>query len=153
MWLFSSRRLDAYRLLEKSCKAAWGFKDLPKVEKTSEGKPYFPAFPGFRFSLAHSGEWAICGLSRREIGVDVEKIKPRRENLPRRVFGVDMDWEEFYRRWTAMEAYGKLTGRGIGPLVGTGFEMPEEVEVFQFRRTDCWVTVCYAKDREKKKEH
>lgn len=141
--VFLSRRMDAYGLFEWACGEVWGMKGLPPMARQKAGKPYFPGLEGYYFSLSHSGGWAMCALSRREVGCDVERVVPRRENLPRRVFGREMDWEEFYRRWTEMEAYGKWTGEGIGPLVRRKFVRPDEVKCCQRRLEDSWAAVCY----------
>lgn len=140
--LYLSRRLDAYALLERACRERWGMESLPSIEIAPGGKPRFSAFPRCHFSLSHSGPWALCGVFEEELGVDVEMIRPRRAGLPKRVFREEMPWEEFYRRWTAMEAYGKLTGRGIGALVGQPLELGEDVTLFQRRVENVWVSLC-----------
>jgi 4'-phosphopantetheinyl transferase len=94
------------------------------------GKPYLPPAPGpswLRFNLSHSGDLALCALSRGiEVGVDVEQVRS------------DLDWEQlarhtfrppevqsilafapaerrraFYRMWTCKEAVVKARGDGL----------------------------------------
>lgn len=89
----------------------------------------------------------MCALGDTPMGCDIEELRARRAGLPERVFRREMDWEEFYRRWTAMEAYGKWTGRGIGKLVGTEFVLPPEVTMFQKRRENMVLAVCCEGER------
>lgn len=140
--VYLAREGDVCALLAEACKREWGMETLPTIAKTAAGKPFFPAFPDCHFSLSHSGEWRVCGLFEGEIGVDVEIIRPRRAGLPRRVFREEMPWEEFYRRWTAMEACGKLTGRGIGAMVGQPLRLPEGVTLVQRRLENAWLSLC-----------
>lgn len=134
--------MEAYRLLAYGCERVWGMETLPEIQRGRWGKPYFHAEGGRHFSLSHSAGWAMCALSDAPVGCDMETIRPRRDGLPQRVFRREMDWEEFYRRWTAMEAYGKWTGRGIGELVGTEFALPPEVTLVQRRRENMILAVC-----------
>lgn len=85
---------------------------------------------GIRFSLSHSGEYALVAVARgREVGVDVEVRKAEREclKLAARFFAPaesqtiaslhgDAQQRLFYRFWTAKEAY--LKGRGVGLSLG-----------------------------------
>mgnify|MGYP000222774281 FL=1 len=89
-----------------------------------------------RFSLSHSGEYALLVVARdREVGVDVEVRKANLEclKLAERFFAPaetramaalhgDAQQRLFYRFWTAKEAY--LKGRGVGLSFGLErFEM------------------------------
>lgn len=107
----------------------------PKVEEPryrygKNGKPYL-ADHAFLFNLSHSGDYVFCGVSKQEIGVDIQKIQGEcRMRLAKRFFAVSEcqaleacgDEEQrrriFFRMWVRKEAYGKLTGRGIAGAVG-----------------------------------
>ncbi len=39
------------------------------------GKPYFPS-PRCQFNLSHSGTLALCALSDRPVGVDIQMVRP-----------------------------------------------------------------------------
>ena len=94
------------------------------------GKPYLQDYP-FYFNLSHSGEYVFCVISGREVGVDIQQLRPVDEvRLTRRFFSEEeqkalekcFNREEqrklFYRLWTRKEAYGKLTGEGIAASMG-----------------------------------
>ena len=84
------------------------------------------------FNVSHSGNYVLCAVSDKPIGVDIEQIKPFRTGMVARYFTKDeaayiwggatpatetvTDPEictRFYRTWTAKESYVKMTGTGI----------------------------------------
>ena len=75
------------------------------------------------FSLSHSGFFVACAVSSREIGADIEALRPIRPALAKRVCtpeelryisaGGEFDSARFLAVWTAKEAYCKYTGEGI----------------------------------------
>ncbi len=92
------------------------------------GKPMLDAEDGLlRFNLSHSGDLALVAVSRgREIGVDVERIRPDRDldRIATRFFStVEVAAllalpraeraEAFYHCWTRKEAYIKALGDGL----------------------------------------
>ncbi len=102
----------------------------PRYQYGENGKPYLEGC-SFYFNLSHSGDYVFCGVSKREIGVDIQKIQAGNElRLARRFFSpVERQALEacgdgesrrsmFFRMWTRKEAYGKLTGEGLGGAVG-----------------------------------
>lgn len=139
--LFFSKTPDgksaAPLLLEQAARKYWNLECLPPRAARPGGKPYFPSRPDLCFSLSHSGPYALCALSRREVGADVEVCRPRRESLPRKALSKrEYDWfqargcrwEDFYTLWTLKEAFVKWQGTGLTrppctisvPLLETG---------------------------------
>lgn len=66
---------------------------------------------GWCWSISHKREWAAAAISRTPVGVDVEKIAPRRESMLDEIaesweWGQlgGKTWEGFFRLWTAKEA-------------------------------------------------
>lgn len=113
---------DAWALLSDAL-ALRGIHTLPKVERASQGKPFFPALPELHFNLSHTAGWSLCALSDAPVGVDIEALRPRREGLWRycltdgeyeAFLAAGGGWEEFYRLWTLKEAWCKYTGEGLG---------------------------------------
>lgn len=95
----------------------------------NHGKPYLKNYP-FYFNLSHSGDYVLCVLSEQEIGADIQWKSPQvSERVLQRFFSSEEKayWEQcsteyekrdfFYQMWCRKEAYGKLTGEGIGDAV------------------------------------
>ena len=97
--------------------------------RTSSGKPFLPAHPGFHYNFSDSGDYLVLAVSPdHEIGVDLQKITPVHAGVLRtakRFFHPDdlrllqnqKDAEEqlslFFRIWTVKEAFVKCTGEGL----------------------------------------
>ncbi len=97
------------------------------------GKPFLASADGLRFNVSHSGGLALLAFAwRREVGVDVERLRPvpEAEDIAGRYFS---PWEAaelrrlpkgeraaaFFRCWTRKEAFVKATGDGLSrPLDG-----------------------------------
>lgn len=105
----------------------------------SDGKPYLPAYPQFHFSISHSGDYAVCAVSEKEVGVDIQEIRPVKTDIAKRFFTEaeraqierahmqtghtqnakskhmlpDENNYMLFRIWSAKESYVKLTGRGM----------------------------------------
>jgi len=94
------------------------------------GKPSV-ADTALRFNLSHSHELALIAVaSERELGVDIERTRRRRDPLriARRYFtraendaieGADDRVIAFYRYWVAKEALLKATGLGLAAGLGS----------------------------------
>ncbi len=85
------------------------------------GKPVFAQRDDLYFSLSHSGPYAMCAISDRQIGADVQQIRPVHMSVARRFHFRERDWlaeqphEEqnraFFRIWTRKEAWVKAVSR------------------------------------------
>jgi phosphopantetheinyl transferase len=85
--------------------------DELRFETNEHGKPRLAAPEGeLEFNLSHSGSLALVAVARREVGVDVERIRDTRP------LG-------FYRRWADREARVKCLGTGL-----TGAVPPDAIE-------------------------
>jgi phosphopantetheinyl transferase len=76
-----------------------------RFEAGEHGKPRLTdAGRELAFNLSHSGSLALVAIARREVGVDVERIRTKRP-------------VDFYRRWADREARVKCLGTGLtGPV-------------------------------------
>jgi phosphopantetheine--protein transferase-like protein len=106
-----------------------------EVELTvgEHGKPRL-AGEQLHFNLSHSGAMALIAVCQdREVGVDVERIKPGRDLIAlaeRALLPADAEAVReaaegereatFYRRWACHEARLKCLGVGIGSLLPPG---------------------------------
>ncbi len=126
IWIFGTRggagRALARPLLAEAARRAWGLEELPVEERGAHGKPFFPGRPELQFSLSHSGELVLCALSRRSVGVDVERVRPRGQALLDRTLtgeerawcmAQEDPWRGFCTLWTRRESLCKQTGRGL----------------------------------------
>jgi len=88
------------------------------------GKPFISNIPNFHFNLSHSGNWVVCAVSTKAIGVDIEEIKEvnyevaeycfsKKENSE--LLNVEEDKRPgyFFMIWTLKESYLKAQGIGI----------------------------------------
>ncbi|MEV0201456.1 4'-phosphopantetheinyl transferase superfamily protein [Nonomuraea sp. NPDC050691] len=94
------------------------------------GRPCLePERGGFDFNLSHSGEWALVAVAApgTRVGVDVERIRADLDHveLARRMYQPEeaervreRGLAEYFRLWTAKEAYVKATGAGLAGLRG-----------------------------------
>jgi phosphopantetheinyl transferase len=76
-----------------------------RFETSRHGKPRLASPEGeLAFNLSHSSSLALVAVARREVGVDVERIRTKRP-------------VDFYRRWADREARVKCLGTGLtGPV-------------------------------------
>lgn len=100
----------AYELLYAAA-AVCGLPTGP-VEKTEEGKPYFPEAPETYFSLSHTDGYAVCAIGDVPCGIDIERKRPISKRIRDRFLDGATE-EEALCRWTERESYGKLDGRGF----------------------------------------
>lgn len=112
----------AYLLLCEALRKEYGIHEPPVFEYGEHGKPVLAGFPHIHFNLSHCREAAICVVSDKPVGVDIESIHRYSESLARYVMNDD-EMEEilhaensalsFTKLWTQKEAVVKLTGHGI----------------------------------------
>lgn len=124
------KSMDSHALLKKALQDYFDRNALPigldkmVITKDSEhGKPYLEGVPHVHFSISHSGKWWICAIDSNPIGLDLQEV-PEKENnvekLAKRFYHKrETMWlrgksqEEFYRLWAYKESYVKYTGVGL----------------------------------------
>lgn len=90
------------------------------------GKPALHQDKSLHFNLSHSGEYALCGVAKQVLGVDIELLRPmdRLDGLVQRCLApseqrallqtpTSEQSTGFLKYWTCKEAYLKATGQGI----------------------------------------
>ena len=114
--------LAVYLLLMEGLEKEYGILEPPLFSYTPEGKPVLAQYPDIHFSFSHSGAVALCALSDRPIGADVEvprKIRPSlvsytmNESEEALINASENPTMQFLHFWTRKEALLKLTGEGI----------------------------------------
>lgn len=86
------------------------------------GKPYV-VNSDIEFSISHSGTVAVCAISDKPVGIDIERIRDANINVAKRLFAPDeqkyvfekwsLSKQRFFEIWTRKEAYVKMLGKGI----------------------------------------
>ena len=113
----------AYLLLCEGLEKEYGIVEKPIFEYGEHGKPSIVGRPDIHFSLSHCREAAICVVSDRPVGVDVESVHRYNERLARytmndeemaEILAAESPDLAFTRLWTQKEALLKCTGEGIG---------------------------------------
>lgn len=96
--------------------------DLPPIQKTPRGKPYFENSP-WHFSISHTKRHAFCVLSRQNVAIDAEELD-RDINLQladkilspgeKQQFDAALDQRKVLLTfWVLKEAAAKLSGEGL----------------------------------------
>jgi 4'-phosphopantetheinyl transferase len=118
----SLRSILAAYLNERPCDLTFSYSAAGKPALAS---PWSDS--GIQFNVSHSGGAALLAFARRrEVGIDIEKIRRdvELEGIARRFFSLreqeqltEIDpnerYEAFFRCWTRKEAYLKATGAGL----------------------------------------
>lgn len=89
------------------------------------GKPHVIGWrESLYFNVSHSGEWIVCAIDIRPVGIDVERIIPIDLQIAHQFFSkqecvqlMSMPAEQrlpyFFEIWTMKESYIKADGRGL----------------------------------------
>ena len=99
-----------YALLEYAYKKDF-YGSFPKIEKTPNGKPYFPDKPDVHFSLSHAKTHVLCAISVNPVGADIESERHVSKRALR-FFATQKELELFdpLDLWVLKESYIKLIG-------------------------------------------
>lgn len=115
-----------------------------------------PEVEGICFNLSHSADLAVCAVSEKNVGCDVEQITDAPMRLIQKRFceneirhmaktPEEKKNEEFYRLWTMKESYLKMTGEGLRvPLNEFEIRFEEEIRIFRGGK----YCSCYMKEYE-----
>ena len=112
----------AYEELCRGLREEYGIEEAPAFEYNEHGKPSIVGHPEIYFNLSHCKEAAICVISDKPVGVDVESIREFKDSLVNYTMNDEEKAEmasssnpasTFIRLWTMKEATSKLIGTGI----------------------------------------
>ncbi len=93
-----------------------------RIKVAAHGKLYLAERNDIFFNYSHSEGLIFCAVAGREVGVDIQKIKPYNARLAKRICSEEefvqlenskTKDEAFCRLWTKKEAAAKLYGTGI----------------------------------------
>lgn len=89
------------------------------------GKPFLRDYSDFHFNISHSGDFVLCAIDNKPIGIDIEKVLSiEYEAIVTNFFtSKEMNYimrgnfknqiNKFYEIWTIKESYVKAYGQGI----------------------------------------
>ena len=112
----------AYLLLCQGLLLEHGLSEPPTFCYGEHGKPAIVGHPDICFNLSHCRSAAICAVSDRPVGIDIESIREYRESLVRYTMNeTEVQQIEqsarpdvaFIQLWTMKESLLKLSGDGI----------------------------------------
>jgi len=118
------RRTSAavYLLLYEGLRQEYGITEKPVFAYGPHGKPFLEAHPEIHFNMSHCREAAVCVLSNRPVGIDVEAVGRFNESVARytmneeeleSILQAERPDVEFIKLWTKKEALLKLSGHGL----------------------------------------
>lgn len=94
----------------------------------THGRPEIEGLP-LDFSLSHSGSYVLCAVSEQPVGADIQQLRDTDSRKLAQRFFPESECEKlekcresgrqqlFFEMWTRKEAYGKLTGEGVVPVL------------------------------------
>ena len=108
-------------------------------------KPYIKNNPIF-FNISHSGEYIVCVVSDKEIGVDIQKITIKDKVVDRICTTNELKYpitpEYFTILWVKKESYVKKLG--IGLSYGLQNVDTTTIDTYDlYRIDDYFIAVCY----------
>lgn len=122
-----------------------------RIKYGEYGKPYLSGYPNVHFNISHSGQYVVCAVYDRPVGIDIQVISPYRPDVARRVCSIE-ELEEiehsedtaaaFVKIWTQKEAQAKLTGQGICNDMIKALPLVKKQITFRYR--DTMVTVAHS---------
>ena len=120
------------------------------VLRTPNGKPFLRSGACF-FSVTHTEGLLAVAVSLQEVGLDAERNRPRDTIAYQKRLTPAEQREDFYKLWTAKEAYVKFCGGTLAHLLprlvyehGTLFEggMSADVALKHLSLEGCTLCVC-----------
>ena len=124
----------------------------PKFTRNAHGKPSLCGAPPF-FSLSHTGGRTFAAFSDADVGLDAEwRGRPLPLAVLRRLSEAERE-EDFFRLWTAKEAYVKYLGGSLAVLLpALRFERgvllhnnaPVNATLAFYEQAGCTIAVCTA---------
>jgi len=78
------------------------------------GKPYLQNSSDIFLNLSHSGDYVLCGIADRQIGVDIQKRHDKDvSGVKEKIHNAQDKEEDFFLLFSAKEAFCKCTGEGL----------------------------------------
>ena len=146
-----------YILLCFGLRQEYNITDLPAFEYKKSGKPYLKNYPNIYFNISHCRCCVACAIANKEVGLDVQDIRPISNSLIKKVcndteqiaiFNSKNKNAEFASIWSVKESVGKLQGCGIATNLKklTFNNNLAKYNIQTQKRDNYFITVAYYKD-------
>jgi len=106
------------------------------------GKPFLRDVDLFHFNLSHSGDWVVCAIDEKPVGIDVEEIQEIDLDISKHYFSRQEHEDlmnrkdriaHFFSLWSLKESYIKILGKGLShPLNAFSIRFLESGEISIF---------------------
>lgn len=119
------RRLLGEALVRFALKKYWNLTSEDyRIDRGEKGKPFIVGVENVFFNISHSGDYVVCAVSDREIGIDIEKRAKARMEVAGRFFHGeevvqlkmlegDKQDQLFFNYWSVKESFLKYIGTGL----------------------------------------
>ena len=119
------RRLLGEALVRFALKKYWNLTSEDyRIDRGEKGKPFIVGVENVFFNISHSGDYVVCAVSDREIGIDIEKRAKARMEVAGRFFHgeevaqlkmleEDKQDQLFFNYWSVKESLLKYIGTGL----------------------------------------
>ena len=141
-------KINKYTNKQKKLQAIWGEILLSELLKKHNidyknisynfneyGKPYIKNYPLF-FNISHSNDYVITALADKEIGIDIEKIRPTSLKTIKHfatakekayILAKDENIEDrLFKIYTLKEAYFKMLGTNLEQVLDVEFTIEKD---------------------------
>lgn len=120
-----------------------------QIQNDVHGKPFLSRHDNIHFNISHSGNEVAVAVCDRPVGIDIERMRPWREPLARRICTPE-EWERLQKArnkeealtklWTQKEAAVKMKGEGLSGLKNCSLE---NICCFTKRRGETYVSCAW----------
>ena len=127
------RRLLGEALVRFALKKYWNLTSEDyRIDRGEKGKPFIVGVENVFFNISHSGDYVVCAVSDREIGIDIEKRAKARMEVAGRFFHgeevaqlkmleEDKQDQLFFNYWSVKESFLKYIGTGLARPLNSSF--------------------------------
>lgn len=118
----------------------------PEFAYGENGKPYLKNNEAVHFNISHCKNSIVCAIHSADIGVDIQDVRAPRPALLNKFEGLfSANAEEFTKKWSELEAVGKLIGTGITPELIRKYGAPDfatahNITVFTQKKAATYLT-------------
>jgi 4'-phosphopantetheinyl transferase len=122
-WQDMHRSLFADLLVRKIIMDSFDLENENISFKENEfGKPYIESINNFHFNVSHSGDWIVCAIDNKPVGIDIEEISTIDLDISKNFFSEkehedlllsNDPFDYFFTLWSLKESYIKFIGKGL----------------------------------------